>query len=140
MAKKELIPVKQEKAHERIKNFRGELADYRQTLEHLKRDREDSVSSLMDSPDGFTTRDLCLNADILMPCSKLHKTAPSSLVADHIILQLPRTHTPNLASRRILHLLLQNLKIFRLALPRKTTHGKRTLYGNRILCPRRTRH
>lgn len=43
MAKKELIPAKQEKAFERIKNFRGELADYRQTLERLKRDREDNV-------------------------------------------------------------------------------------------------
>jgi len=42
-AKKELVPAKQEKAHERIKNFRGELADYRQTLERLKKDREDSV-------------------------------------------------------------------------------------------------
>ena len=43
MAKKELIPAKQEKAFERIKNFRGELADYRQTLDRLKRDREDNV-------------------------------------------------------------------------------------------------
>ena len=43
MAKKELIPAKQEKALERIKNFRGELADYRQTLERLKKDREDNV-------------------------------------------------------------------------------------------------
>lgn len=42
-AKKELVAAKQEKAHERIKNFRGELADYRQTLERVKRDREDSV-------------------------------------------------------------------------------------------------
>ena len=44
MAKKELIAAKQEKAQERIKNFRGELADYRQTMEHLRKDREDSVS------------------------------------------------------------------------------------------------
>lgn len=43
MAKKELIPAKQEKAHDRIKNFRSELADYRQSLDHLKKDREDSV-------------------------------------------------------------------------------------------------
>jgi len=43
MAKKELIPAKQEKAHERIKNFRSDLADYRQSLEHLKKDRDDSV-------------------------------------------------------------------------------------------------
>ncbi|MCJ1456535.1 protein transport protein bos1 [Mycoblastus sanguinarius] len=45
MAKKELIPAKQEKAHERIKNFRSELSDYRQTLERLKRDREDSQTT-----------------------------------------------------------------------------------------------
>ena len=49
MAKKELIPAKQEKAFERIKNFRGELADYRQTLDRLKKDREDNV---------YTPRDL----------------------------------------------------------------------------------
>ncbi|KAK4697284.1 golgi SNAP receptor complex member 2, partial [Lecanoromycetidae sp. Uapishka_2] len=44
-AKKELVIAKQEKAHERIKNFRGELADYRHTLERLKKDREDSQTS-----------------------------------------------------------------------------------------------
>ena len=48
MAKKELIPAKQEKAHERIKNFRNELADYRQSLERFKRDREENVR--LDSP------------------------------------------------------------------------------------------
>ncbi|KAL8834132.1 MAG: hypothetical protein Q9170_003906 [Blastenia crenularia] len=41
-AKKELIPTKQEKAYERIKNFRSELLDYRRTFDHLKKDREDS--------------------------------------------------------------------------------------------------
>ena len=43
MAKKELVPTKQEKAHERLKNFRTELADYRQSFDRLKKDREDSV-------------------------------------------------------------------------------------------------
>ena len=43
MAKKELVPAKQEKAHERLKNFRTELADYRQSFDRLKKDREDSV-------------------------------------------------------------------------------------------------
>lgn len=43
MAKKELIPSKQEKAHERLKNFRIELADYRQSFDRLRKDREDSV-------------------------------------------------------------------------------------------------
>lgn len=44
MAKKELVPAKQEKARERIKNFRSELVDYRQYFDRLKKDREDSVS------------------------------------------------------------------------------------------------
>ena len=43
MTKKELVPAKQEKAHERLKNFRSELADYRQSFDRLKKDREDSV-------------------------------------------------------------------------------------------------
>ena len=43
MAKNEIFPAKQEKAFESIKIFRGELADYRQTLERLKKDREDNV-------------------------------------------------------------------------------------------------
>ena len=43
LAKKELVPAKQEKAHERLKNFRTELADYRQNFDRLKKDREDSV-------------------------------------------------------------------------------------------------
>ncbi|KAL8900312.1 MAG: hypothetical protein Q9192_001135 [Flavoplaca navasiana] len=41
-AKKELIPTKKEKAHERIKTFRSDLLDYRQTFNRLKKDREDS--------------------------------------------------------------------------------------------------
>lgn len=42
-SKKELITAKQEKAYERIKNFRTELLDYRKTFDLLKKDREDSV-------------------------------------------------------------------------------------------------
>ncbi|KAL9124564.1 MAG: hypothetical protein Q9217_006112 [Psora testacea] len=45
MAGKELVPAKQEKAYERIKNFRGELADYRQSLDHLKKKREEAQSA-----------------------------------------------------------------------------------------------
>ncbi|KAI5286252.1 protein transport protein bos1 [Ascosphaera aggregata] len=44
LSKKEIIPAKQEKAYERVKNFRTELADYRTVLERLKREREDAVS------------------------------------------------------------------------------------------------
>ena len=69
MAKKELIPAKQEKAFERIKNFRGELADYRQTLDRLKRDREDNVCMPRHCA-GVTNMSLYH--------SKPHKTAQSS--------------------------------------------------------------
>ncbi|KAL8881114.1 MAG: hypothetical protein Q9198_001619, partial [Flavoplaca austrocitrina] len=44
-AKKELIPTKKEKAHERIKTFRSDLLDYRQTFNRLKKDREDSLTT-----------------------------------------------------------------------------------------------
>ncbi|KAL8673271.1 MAG: hypothetical protein Q9168_002309 [Polycauliona sp. 1 TL-2023] len=44
-AKKELIATKQEKAHERIKTFRSDLLDYRQTFDRLKKDREDSQTT-----------------------------------------------------------------------------------------------
>lgn len=47
LAKRELIPAKQEKAHERIKTFRAELLEYRQYLDRLKKDREDTVSSAL---------------------------------------------------------------------------------------------
>ena len=43
MAKRELIPSKQEKAYERVKNFRAELADYRGQFERMKREREQNV-------------------------------------------------------------------------------------------------
>ena len=46
-AKKELVVAKQQKAQERIKNFKGELADYRQTLERLKNAREDVVRDIV---------------------------------------------------------------------------------------------
>ncbi|KAI9879843.1 MAG: Golgi SNAP receptor complex member 2 [Pleopsidium flavum] len=45
MAKRELIPAKQEKAYERVKTFRSELLDYRQHLDRLKKEREESHSS-----------------------------------------------------------------------------------------------
>lgn len=42
LSKKELIPTKQEKAFDRVKNFRAELADYRQQFERLRREREEA--------------------------------------------------------------------------------------------------
>ncbi|OJJ47063.1 hypothetical protein ASPZODRAFT_95726 [Penicilliopsis zonata CBS 506.65] len=44
LSKKELIPAKQEKAFERVKNFRTELSDYRQQFERLKKEREETQS------------------------------------------------------------------------------------------------
>lgn len=44
LSKKELIPARQEKAQERIKSFRADLLDYRQSFECLRKDREEIVS------------------------------------------------------------------------------------------------
>lgn len=44
LSKKELIPEKQEKAFERAKNFRVELADYRTHFDRLRKEREEAVS------------------------------------------------------------------------------------------------
>ncbi|KAL2014471.1 hypothetical protein VTN00DRAFT_1996 [Thermoascus crustaceus] len=44
LSKKELIPAKQEKAFERVKNFRNELAEYRQQFDRLRKEREEAQS------------------------------------------------------------------------------------------------
>ncbi|KAI9868812.1 MAG: protein transport protein bos1 [Trichoglossum hirsutum] len=46
MAKRELIPAKQEKAFERVKNFRSELLEFRQQLERLKAERDDTQTTI----------------------------------------------------------------------------------------------
>ncbi|KAF3065964.1 Protein transport protein bos1 [Daldinia childiae] len=43
LAKQELNPAKQEKAYERIKNFRAELSSFRTQLDELKTQREDTL-------------------------------------------------------------------------------------------------
>jgi hypothetical protein len=43
LSKKELIQEKQEKAFERVKNFRNELADYRTQFDQLRKAREEAV-------------------------------------------------------------------------------------------------
>ena len=43
LSKKELIPEKQQKAFDRVKNFRSELADYRIQFDRLRKEREDAV-------------------------------------------------------------------------------------------------
>jgi len=45
-AKKELNVAKQEKARERIKNFRAEILEYRQRFEGLKNERDETVSAI----------------------------------------------------------------------------------------------
>ncbi|KAI0892016.1 V-snare-domain-containing protein [Annulohypoxylon nitens] len=45
LAKQELNPAKQEKAYERIKNFRSELSSFRTQLDELKSRREDALHS-----------------------------------------------------------------------------------------------
>ncbi|MCJ1449237.1 MAG: protein transport protein bos1 [Stictis urceolatum] len=44
-SKKELNPTKAEKARDRLKAFKGELQDYRQQFDALKRDREESIAA-----------------------------------------------------------------------------------------------
>ena len=44
MARRELIPTKKEKAEQRVKNFRKEMAEYRQHFEKLKGERQEAVS------------------------------------------------------------------------------------------------
>ncbi|KAE8145566.1 dihydrolipoamide acetyltransferase component of pyruvate dehydrogenase [Aspergillus avenaceus] len=44
LSKKELIPEKQQKAFERVNNFRSELADYRQSFDSLRKEREEAQS------------------------------------------------------------------------------------------------
>lgn len=46
MVKKELVPAKQEKGIERVKNFRAELAEYRERFAGLKNEREETVSKI----------------------------------------------------------------------------------------------
>ncbi|KAI1077986.1 V-snare-domain-containing protein [Whalleya microplaca] len=43
LARQELNPAKQEKAHDRIRNFRAELADFRARFDALKARREDAA-------------------------------------------------------------------------------------------------
>ncbi|KAI9930194.1 hypothetical protein ASPWEDRAFT_35485 [Aspergillus wentii DTO 134E9] len=44
LSKKELIREKQEKAFDRVKNFRSELVDYREQYDRLRKEREDAQS------------------------------------------------------------------------------------------------
>lgn len=56
MAKNELNPTKQEKAHERLKTFRAELADYRQTFQRLRSSREEAHQTTTQNRNELFTR------------------------------------------------------------------------------------
>lgn len=56
LAKQEIQPEKQQKAYERIKNFRSELSEYRDRFDRLKQELDDRVSPLC-GPGVGTLRD-----------------------------------------------------------------------------------
>ena len=122
MAKKEIIPAKQEKARERIKNFRSDLLDYRQSFERLRKDHEDSVSG---------SKMLCVWTYSSSTKPKLGSKArgivQSCSGVVHIKHPRRRIHTPRVPCRTILRSLrLLNL-FFPSAPPLKTTRASRTL-------------
>jgi len=96
LSKKELIPAKQEKAFERVKNFRAELGDYRQQFDGLRKAREDAVSHFS-----------IYLATIAHNNSNLCRTATSSSAVDRIMLRLRKTPTHNLPSLNHRHLPLR---------------------------------
>lgn len=65
LSKKELIPAKQEKAFERVKNFRTELADYRLQFDRLRKEREEAV---------------CITCDEWLRCSGAELLVDSKLL------------------------------------------------------------
>ena len=56
MAKNELNPTKQDKAHERLKTFRAELSDYRQSFQRLKGSREEAHQTTTPNHNELFTR------------------------------------------------------------------------------------
>lgn len=44
LAKQEIVPKKQEEAQERVKKFRGDLSEFREGVERLRKDREEEVA------------------------------------------------------------------------------------------------
>lgn len=43
MARREIVPAKQEKAFQRVRNFRKEISEYKQQFVKLKGERADAV-------------------------------------------------------------------------------------------------
>ncbi|KAL8800887.1 MAG: hypothetical protein Q9182_004861 [Xanthomendoza sp. 2 TL-2023] len=88
-AKKELIPIKQEKAYERLKTFRSDLLDYRQTFTRLKKDRDDSQTTqartelLGRRPHHTSTPENPYAQSSLPTTSPLFATRPPSSLPQH---------------------------------------------------------
>jgi hypothetical protein len=83
LAKQEPVQTKQEKAFERLKNFRSELDEYRESF------NEEVVRS---------SRHVLARILVDMGCRKPQKHAQSCLVAARITPRRLKTHTPNRTS------------------------------------------
>ncbi|KAI4096264.1 MAG: hypothetical protein LQ344_001090 [Seirophora lacunosa] len=136
-AKNELIHAKQEKAYERIKNFRAELLDYRQTFDQLKKDREDSVRTSPAGPLGQQNH-IARNAVADPNSSKPPKPEPNFSGAGRITPPLPKIPTPKPSPRLPLsspRIILETLNLLWPLAPRPmTTPEKHTLFANSLSC------
>jgi hypothetical protein len=66
LAKQELVPEKQTKAYERIKNFRTEQADYKERFERLRKEIDERVC-------GFSLAKILSGIMLIYQCSNSHK-------------------------------------------------------------------
>jgi hypothetical protein len=89
LAKQEPVQTKQEKAFERLKNFRSELDEYRESFKRIKSANEEVVRS---------SRHVLARILVDMGCRKPQKHAQSCSVAARITPRRLKTHTPNRTS------------------------------------------
>ena len=142
MAKKELVPGKQEKAQERLKNFRIELVEYRQRFDLCKKNREDSVRLFWWIAAAFKSLSGILpsHCQCSLGCSKRPKTALSSSVVARIIRQRPKTPSRNPTSLKTQPLFPLNLSPYPLAPLHKTIPEKHTPCVSKPSCLQQMRH
>lgn len=92
LSKKELIKEKQEKAFERVKNFRNELADYRTQFDRLRKEREEAVCTILipvaKSLDTDSSQQSVSNRNELLGRRPHHAATPENPYAQS---QLPQT-------------------------------------------------
>jgi hypothetical protein len=150
LAKQELVPDKQTKAYDRIKNFRTELSDYRERFERLKHETEEKVSTKFFQCFAITHMGELVHgsgnvsytgikhqesrADMSPPSSKQHKPALNSLVAVLTTLPLPRTHTQTTHRYPQLEVLATAMEASSSpsAAPLKMQHVNRTPCANKV--------